>query len=74
MQIIDPKHAFYRPLGVRIAIVAVCAFWAAVEAVWGEVIWAAGLGLLALYVLWILILRFTPAAEDEPVRPAAEED
>jgi len=57
MKLIDPEHPFYRPLWRRIAIVAVCAIWAGVEASRGAYGWAAFFGAIAAYSAWALLWR-----------------
>lgn len=68
MQIIDPQHEFYRPLRVRIAVVAVCAAWFLFELYLGPSFWLVIIGALTVYTAWVLIVRFEPAAE-APVSP-----
>lgn len=58
MQIIDPKHPFYRPLYVRLLVVAVCALWFAVELVMGSPFFMVIMGALTVYTAWVLIIRF----------------
>ena len=70
MQLIDPKHHFYRPLYVRIAIVAVCLGWAIVEATTGEPIWAIAVGAVGVYAAWMLLLNYTPSSEDAAAPPS----
>lgn len=64
MQLIDPKHKFYRPLYIRIAIVAVCLGWAIVEATTGEPIWGIAVGAVGVYAAWMLLLNYTPSTDD----------
>lgn len=79
MQLIDPSHPIYKPLWVRILIVAVCFGWAAVETLGSQPFWAMLSGALGAYSAWMLLLNFKPqppeatsaaAAQDEP----AEDD
>lgn len=60
MQLIDPKHSFYRPLAVRLIIVAVCLGWAIVELTTGEPFWAILSGALGVYAAWMLLVNYTP--------------
>ena len=76
MQLIDPNHPFYRPLWVRVAIVAVCAGWTLVEIYAGEPFWAMLVGAVAVYSAYALLLTFKPAprssackACDKPINP-----
>jgi hypothetical protein len=66
MQLIDPNHSFYRPLWVRIAIVAVCLGWAIVEVSTGEPFWAIIVGALGIYSAYKLLLTFSPQPLEEP--------
>ncbi|ANM05483.1 hypothetical protein AMC78_CH03420 [Rhizobium phaseoli] len=85
MQLIDPKHPTYQRLWVRIAIVAVCFGWAAVEIVGGDPFWAVLSAAAGAYAFYMLFWTFnaqpeaaSPAAapdaddEEEPAAPAAE--
>lgn len=72
MQIIDPKHKFYRPLWVRVLVVLVCASWFAVELYMGPSFWLVIMGALTVYTAWVLLIRFEPAAE-EPPKASAED-
>lgn len=73
MQLIDPNHRFYRPLYVRVAIVAVCLGWAIVEATTGEPIWAIAVGAVGVYAAWMLLLNYTPS-RDEVATPAPRDE
>ncbi|MET0748135.1 MAG: hypothetical protein ABWY49_08080 [Rhizobium sp.] len=74
MQLIDPKHSFYRPLYVRVAIVAVCLGWAIVEATTGAPIWAIAVGAVGVYAAWMLLLNYTPPTQEVAVPPRDDED
>ncbi|MBX4955325.1 hypothetical protein [Rhizobium lentis] len=76
MQLIDPNHPAYRRLWVRIAIVAVCFGWAAVEIVGGDPFWAVISAAAGAYAFYMLFWTFKPQPEvAEPiVRPDAEEE
>lgn len=52
MKVIDFKEPFYRPVKIRIAIVAVCVGWGLLELLQGHHIWAAGFILVGLYAAW----------------------
>ena len=69
MQLIDTTHKFYRPLYVRIAIVAVCLGWAIVEATVGEPIWGIAVGAVGVYAAWMLLLNYTPSADEVAAPP-----
>ncbi|MDI7860755.1 hypothetical protein MRS76_02200 [Rhizobiaceae bacterium n13] len=73
MQLIDPNHPFYRPLWVRVAIVAVCAGWTLVEIYAGEPFWAMLVGAVAVYSAYALLLTFKPAPP-EPEKVAGSEE
>lgn len=61
MQLIDPTHPLYKPLWVRVLIVAVCFGWAIVEAFGPQPFWAVLAGGLGAYAAWVLLLTFNPA-------------
>lgn len=70
MQIIDPKHPFYRPLWVRLLVVAICAIWFVVELFIGSPFFMVIMGALTVYTAWVLVIRFPKdgegAAADKP--------
>ncbi|NLS15475.1 hypothetical protein HGP16_02750 [Rhizobium sp. P40RR-XXII] len=78
MQLIDPSHPLYKPLWVRILIVAVCFGWAAVETFGSQPFWAMLSGALGVYSAWMLLLNFKPqppaATNDAPARDDVAED
>ncbi|MBK8456093.1 MAG: hypothetical protein IPL47_02460 [Phyllobacteriaceae bacterium] len=57
MILIDPTHPFYRPLWVRIAIVAVCFAWAAVEIAIGAPFWGVLFGGAGLYAVFVFFMH-----------------
>ena len=48
----DMDHPFFRPLWIRIAVVAVCLGWALVELMGGSPGWAMIFGALGAYAGW----------------------
>ncbi len=65
MKIIEVDHPFFRPLWRRVAVVAVCALWAALEWATQSPLWAMGAGALAAYTFYVLILTFDPDKADK---------
>ena len=79
MQLIDPTHPIYKPLWVRILIVAVCFGWSAVETLGSQPFWAMLSGALGAYAAWMLLLNFKPEppaanAEAAPQGDADEDE
>lgn len=74
MKLIDPSHAFYRPLWVRILIVASLIAWFGLELMIGASFWLVIVGALAVYCTWMLILRFPEPKPAEPVVSEKDED
>jgi hypothetical protein len=74
MQLIDPNHPFYRPLWIRIAIVAVCLGWAIIEASTREPFWAIIVGALGIYSAYKLLLTFSPEPLEKPSATATATD
>jgi hypothetical protein len=57
MQLIDPKHPFYRPLWRRIAIVGVCAAWFLFEIlVSRDALFMPITAALVAYAAWVLLV------------------
>ena len=67
----DHEHPFFRPLWRRIAVVTVCAAWAAVEFATGSSGW--GMAALAFtgYAVWQFFYLYKPAAPEAPAADAA---
>ena len=70
----DHEHPFFRPLWRRIAIVAVCLVWAALEYAGGSTGWSlAALG-VAAYGVWQFFYLYRPPAETgDPAAPDSKE-
>jgi hypothetical protein len=60
MKFIDPNHPFYRPLWVRLVLVAICAGWTAVEFYNGEQTWGTIFLVVAAYAFAQLLLFYKP--------------
>ena len=60
---LDFSDPFYRPLWIRVTIVAICVAWAAFEFVSGAVFWAMLFGALGLYTAYALLLAYAPPGE-----------
>jgi hypothetical protein len=66
-KLIDPDHAFYRPLWIRLLVVAVCASWTAVEFTMGSETWGFILLAITAYTSATLLVFYKPK---DPVLPA----
>ena len=49
MKFLDVRHPFFRPLWRRVAVVAVCLVWAAVEFLTGSPFWGVLFGAVGIY-------------------------
>jgi hypothetical protein len=72
MQLIDPNHPVYRHLWVRLAIIAVCFGWAAVEFITGDPFWGVLAGGAGAYAFYVLIWTFNPQPPGEAVAASQE--
>jgi hypothetical protein len=63
MKFIDPDHPFYKPLWVRLLIVALCCVWTAVEFWNGADTWGMIFLAVSAYTACVLIIFFKPKAE-----------
>jgi len=52
MKFLDPAHPYFRPLWVRILVVAVALLWAIAELIFGSPGWAIVFAAAGLYALW----------------------
>ncbi len=76
MDIIGASHPFFRPKPRRIAVVAVCASWVAMELYIGDPFWtiiAAGLCALAAYdLLWTYDAKYGDKLDNKDKTPDAK--
>lgn len=54
----EVRTAAFRPLWRRIAVVTLVLVWIGVELAHGALIWAAGFGVIAAYLIWAFFLAF----------------
>ncbi|TXB63441.1 DUF3329 domain-containing protein [Paracoccus aurantiacus] len=64
----DLQQDVYRPLWLRVVIVAVCLGWAAVEFVSGAPFWGILFGAVGLYAAHQFFIAFDPKDPDEADR------
>jgi hypothetical protein len=72
--LIDTSHPFYRPLGVRLAIVGLAAAWTTIEMIGKDMFWVVIAGATAVYVTYVLLIAYKPAEAPSPIRPPDDED
>jgi hypothetical protein len=73
IKLIDPDHPFYRPLWIRLLIIALCAVWTAVEFRNGENTWGMIFLAVTTYTACTLLIFFKPkplASEEAKVEAA----
>ncbi len=71
MGLFDLDHPAFRPLWLRIVLVAVCLGWAAVEFASGAPFWGVLFGGMGLYAAWRFFVTFDPRPEPEEPRDDA---
>jgi hypothetical protein len=64
-KLFDFNHPFFRPLWLRILIVAVCLIWAMVEASTGGGMWAVLFTAIGLYAGYGFFINFHPREPDD---------
>lgn len=62
----DNQHPFFRPLWRRVAVVAVCVIWSAVEFVAGTPFWGTLLAGMAIYGAWTFLVTYKQEDETPP--------
>ncbi len=62
----DNQHPFFRPLWRRLAVIAVCVIWSAVEFAVGTPFWGTLVGGMAVYAVWTFLISYKPADEVPP--------
>lgn len=60
----DLNHPFFKPLWIRVVIVALCLGWALFEVAGGAPLWAIMFGAIGLYSAYRFFVTFDP--RDEP--------
>jgi hypothetical protein len=63
---LDTDHPMFRPLWVRVLIVALCLGWAAFEFVDGSPFWGVLFGGLGVYAAWGFFVAARPGGGDGP--------
>lgn len=69
-KLIDPDHSFYRPLWIRLVVVAVCASWTAVEFTAGSETWGFILLAITAYTSATLLVFYKPKDPAAPIEAA----
>ncbi|AFL53313.1 uncharacterized membrane protein YuzA (DUF378 family) [Sinorhizobium fredii] len=73
IKFIDPDHPFYRPLWIRLLIVALCAVWTAVEFYGGQTMWATIFLVVTTYAGAALLIFYKPKQPDEKGSEAGDQ-
>lgn len=70
------QDAFYRPLWIRVVIVAICAAWAGFEFVNGAPGWAMLFGAVGAWAFWQFFVVWTdpPPKQDAEKTTASKDD
>ena len=61
---LDTDHPMFRPLWVRLLIVALCLGWAAFEFIDGSAFWGVLFGALGVYAAWGFFVTFAPGRRE----------
>ncbi|MDQ6434347.1 DUF3329 domain-containing protein [Mesorhizobium sp. LHD-90] len=69
----DRDHPWLRPLWRRVAIVAVCAAWSALEFYSGQPFWGVLAGGMGVYGAWMYLLNY-PKPEAEKLESNKKEE
>jgi hypothetical protein len=69
MKFFDLQHPFYKPLWIRIAIVAVCLGMTALELSGGNVFWAILFGSVGVYAFHQFFIAFNPRDPEDGSKP-----
>lgn len=67
----DNQHPFFRPLWRRLAVIAVCVVWSAIEFAVGTPFWGTLLAGMAVYAVWTFLISYKPA-DKAPLSPTSE--
>lgn len=61
----DLNHSFFRPLWLRVLIVAIAFGWSLVELNTDSPGWAIMFGAVSIYAAWSFFINFKPLEEDQ---------
>ncbi len=64
-RLFDFNHPFFRPLWIRVLVVAACLGWALVELASGEPMWAILFGALGAAAFYGFFITFNPREPDD---------
>jgi hypothetical protein len=64
-RLFDFNHPFFRPLWLRVLIVAACLGWAVVELAGGSPFWAILFGAIGLYAAYGFFVAFNPRPPED---------
>ncbi len=64
-KLLDLQHPFFRPLWIRIATVAACLGWGALEWSWGNTFWALLFLVLGLICGWEFFMGEPPREPED---------
>ncbi|WP_011579801.1 MULTISPECIES: hypothetical protein [Chelativorans] len=64
-KLFDLDHPFFRPLWIRLAIIAVCLGWGVFEFLMGNPFWGTLFVGLGVYCIWGFLFAFNPDAENK---------
>lgn len=73
IKFIDPDHPFYRPLWIRLLIVALCATWTAVEFYGGQMMWGTIFLVVTAYAGAALLIFYRPKEPEEKEAVTSDE-
>ncbi|MBP2233798.1 hypothetical protein J2Z31_000288 [Sinorhizobium kostiense] len=73
IKFIDPDHPFYRPLWIRLLIVALCAAWTAVEFYGGQPLWGMIFLAVTAYAGAALLIFYRPKEPEEKETVTSDE-
>jgi hypothetical protein len=66
----DNQNPFFRPLWLRVLLVAICFGWAAFELYAGSQTWALITAAIGAYAVWSFFITYDPI--DKPPPPSGE--
>ncbi|KQY15458.1 hypothetical protein [Rhizobium sp. Root482] len=72
IKLIDADHPFYRPLWVRLLVIAFCVGWTAFEFWNGNTTWGMIFLAVSAYTTCVLVIFFKP--KPETIEPAKGDD
>lgn len=74
MKLLETNHPFFKPLWIRILVVAIAAAWGVFEFASGSAFWGTLFLGIAAYAAWGFFIAFDPDAAEDKAKTETDKD